>query len=93
MIIVRDLAQTNQGKAVQDELSTLFFATYDMVVHTPASRDALENLDLIVLFNQKKLFRYLRIQGSWRGGLGEGWKWGHGQTILLRLRSVTVLLG
>ena len=42
--VVRDLARTNQGKVVQNSLADLFFATYDLLVHTPASREALEQL-------------------------------------------------
>lgn len=75
---VRNLAQTNQHKAVQDQLKELFFATYDMLVHTPSSHTELEELNMTELFNKTRSDVY-KVRGG--EALGEGWEWCHGQTI------------
>lgn len=76
--LVRILAQTNQSKAVRNTLNDLFFATYDMLVHTPASHAALERLNLTELFNKTRS-DVLKVRGG--EALGEGWEWCHAQTI------------
>ncbi|KAI1842107.1 hypothetical protein JX266_011640 [Neoarthrinium moseri] len=76
--VVRSLAQTNQGRAVQSQLKELFFATYDMLVHTPGSHAELEMINLAELFNKTRSDIY-KVRGG--EALGEGWEWCHGQTV------------
>ncbi|ETS76207.1 hypothetical protein PFICI_11594 [Pestalotiopsis fici W106-1] len=76
--VVRSLAHTNQSRAVQDQLKELFFATYDMLVHTPASHAELETYNFTELFNKTRADIY-KVPGG--EALGEGWEWGHGQTV------------
>jgi metallopeptidase MepB len=76
--LVRNLARTNQCKAVQDQLKEVFFATYDMLVHTPSSHAELEKLNLTELFNKTRSDVY-KVRGG--EASGEGWEWCHGQTI------------
>lgn len=65
-------------KGLRDALSTLFFAKYDLLIHSPESREALEHMNLAETYN--KLKAEIR---SLAGGeaLGDGWEWGHGETI------------
>ncbi|KAK6222860.1 hypothetical protein LQW54_000670 [Pestalotiopsis sp. IQ-011] len=76
--VVRTLAETNSSKAVQDQLKELFFATYDLQVHTPASHEELETLNLTELFNKTRSEVY-KVRGG--EAFGEGWEWAHGQTV------------
>nr|A0A8J9S3C0.1 RecName: Full=Oligopeptidase PhomG; AltName: Full=Phomopsin biosynthesis cluster protein G [Diaporthe leptostromiformis]BDA39153.1 peptidase M3 [Diaporthe leptostromiformis] len=76
--VVFNLARANQSKAIQGQLKEVFFATYDMLVHKPASRAALEALNLTELFNKTRSDVY-KVRGG--EALGEGWEWGHGQTV------------
>ncbi|KAI4598801.1 hypothetical protein KJ359_002693 [Pestalotiopsis sp. 9143b] len=76
--VVRTLAETNSSKAVQDQLKELFFATYDLQVHTPASHEELETLNLTELFNKTRSEIY-KVRGG--EAFGEGWEWAHGQTV------------
>lgn len=62
---------------MENELTSLFFATYDMLVHTPASHTELENLNLTELFNKTRSDIF-KVSGG--EALGEGWEWSHGQT-------------
>ncbi|OAQ82559.1 metallopeptidase [Purpureocillium lilacinum] len=75
--IVRDLARSTEADAMENELTSLFFATYDMLVHTPASHTELENLNLTELFNKTRSDIF-KVSGG--EALGEGWEWSHGQT-------------
>ncbi|KAI1323212.1 hypothetical protein F5Y16DRAFT_384503 [Xylariaceae sp. FL0255] len=74
--VVHRLARANQHKAVQDQLKELFFATYDMLVHTPTSHEALEEMNLTELFNKTRS-EIFNVHGDEDVG---GWEWCHGQT-------------
>ncbi|KAJ5939723.1 Neurolysin/Thimet oligopeptidase N-terminal [Penicillium verhagenii] len=72
------LAQRNKTGNVRSQLNNLFFATYDMLIHSPASREELQTMNLTELFNKTRS----NISGAHGGeALGEGWEWGHGQTV------------
>ncbi|KGO40507.1 Neurolysin/Thimet oligopeptidase, N-terminal [Penicillium expansum] len=72
------LSQRSKGVKVRAQLNNLFFATYDMLIHSPASREELLRTNLTELFNKTRS----SISGTHGGEiLGEGWEWGHGQTV------------
>ncbi|KAJ5506684.1 Neurolysin/Thimet oligopeptidase N-terminal [Penicillium expansum] len=48
------LSQRNKGGNVRAQLSNLFFATYDMLIHSPASREELLRTNLTELFNKTR---------------------------------------
>lgn len=65
-------------RGLRDELGTLFFAKYDSLIHSPDSREALEDMKLAEAYNRMKA----EVRGLAGGeALGEGWEWGHGETI------------
>lgn len=69
---------------VRDTLSNLFFATYDMLVHCPASREQLEETNLAESFNKLKG----EIWGVPGGeALGEGWEYTQGQTVFRAIQG------
>lgn len=72
------LAETNQAKNVRDQLKELFFATYDQLVHSPTRHEELETTNLTELFNRTRAAVY-QIHGG--EALGEGWEWGHGESV------------
>lgn len=65
-------------KIVREQLKDVFFSTFDMVIHSPASREALEAMNLAEVFNKLKSEIY-----SLKGGeaIGDGWEWGHGEAV------------
>lgn len=65
-------------RALRQELNSLFFAKYDLMIHSPESHEALEGLNLTAEYNKMKS----EIR-SLAGGeaLGEGFEWGHGETV------------
>ncbi|CRL27656.1 Peptidase M3A/M3B, thimet/oligopeptidase F [Penicillium camemberti] len=71
------LSRRNKNGNIRAQLNNLFFATYDMLIHSPTSREELLRTNLTELFNKTRS----SISGI-QGGeiLGEGWEWGHGQT-------------
>ncbi len=75
---VRALAKTNHSKNVRDQLKELFFASFDMAVHTPASRDVLEKTNLTELFNKMRV-QTMNLHGG--EAIGDGWEWGRGETV------------
>lgn len=65
-------------KALRDELNDLFFAKYDLMIHSPDSHESLERMNFTELYNKMKS----EIRGLAGGeALGEGWEWGHGEAI------------
>jgi len=74
----RMLAQMRRQRYIRGQLKELFFASYDMAVHTPASHEDLERTNLTELFNKMRF----QIMGLYGGeGIGDGWEWGHGETV------------
>ncbi|OQD60387.1 hypothetical protein PENPOL_c024G08170 [Penicillium polonicum] len=72
------LSRRNKNGNVRAQLNNLFFATYDMIIHSPASREELLRINLTELFNKTRS----SISGTHGGEtLGEGWEWGYGQTV------------
>ncbi|KAG8162406.1 hypothetical protein KVR01_008171 [Diaporthe batatas] len=65
-------------RALREELNSLFFAKYDLMIHSPESHEALEKMNLTAAYNKMKS----EIR-SLAGGeaLGEGLEWGHGETV------------
>jgi metallopeptidase MepB len=77
--VIAALVNTNLNRRnVRDQLKELFFATYDMLIHSPESHEKLERMNLTELFNKTKSEIY-----SLSGGevIGDGWEWGHGETV------------
>lgn len=68
----------NYSKNVRDQLKELFFASFDMAVHTPASRDELEKTNLTELFNKMRV-QIMSLHGD--EAVGDGWEWDHGETV------------
>lgn len=75
---VNSLAQVNYHKIIRDQLKELFFATYDLAVHCPASREELERMNLTETFNKMRV-EILSLHGG--EAIGDGWEWGHGETV------------
>ncbi|CAI7617495.1 unnamed protein product [Penicillium viridicatum] len=72
------LSRRNKNGNTRAQLNNLFFATYDMIIHSPASREELLRTNLTELFNKTRS----SISGTHGGEtLGEGWEWGYGQTV------------
>lgn len=72
------LAKRDTRSNVRSELLQLFFASYDILVHAPESREALERMNLAEEFN--------KLQNSIRGlrggeACGDGWEWSHGESV------------
>lgn len=73
------MAKSSMGrKNVRRQLQEVFFSTFDMLIHTPSSHEALEAMNLAEVFNRTKSEIY-----SLKGGeaIGDGWEWGHGETV------------
>lgn len=66
-------------RALRSALHNLFFAKYDLLIHSPESHEALEKVSLTETYNTMKS----EIR-SLAGGeaLGEGLQWGHGEAVL-----------
>lgn len=60
-------------------LRQFHFATYDLAVHNPASRQELEELNFSELFN--KLWVKM-VPSNGGEALGLGWEWAHGESAL-----------
>jgi metallopeptidase MepB len=74
---VSALARVNYRKNIRDQLKELFFATYDMLVHTPTSDEDLERTNLTELFNKTRT----EITSLAGGEVDDGWEWGHGESV------------
>ncbi|CAN8104142.1 unnamed protein product [Discula destructiva] len=77
--VVSAMAKRSLGwRNVREQLGELFFSTFDMLIHTPASHEALAAMNLAEVFNRTKSEIY-----SLKGGeaIGDGWEWGHGETV------------
>lgn len=60
-------------------LRLIYYGQYDMEIHQPKSHEAIKNLDLSVLFDQRRK-ETLPLDGP--EVLGAGEVWGHGQLML-----------
>jgi metallopeptidase MepB len=72
------LAVRDTRSNVRSELTQLFFASYDVLIHAPESHEALEQMNLSEEFN--------KLQTSIRGlhggeACGDGWEWSHGESV------------
>lgn len=77
--VAASIANTDvKRRALREELNGVFFAKYDLLIHSPESHEALEELNLTATYNKMKS----EIR-SLAGGeaLGEGLEWGHGETV------------
>ncbi|KUI61051.1 Saccharolysin [Cytospora mali] len=77
--VVAAMAKSSSGwKIVREQLKDVFFSIFDMTIHTPASHEALEAMNLAEVFNKLKSEIY-----SLPGGevTGDGWEWGHGEAV------------
>jgi metallopeptidase MepB len=81
---VASLARVNYRKNTLNQLSNLSFAIYDMLVHSPASHQALEATNLTELFNKTKT-SILGISGG--EAVGDGWGWGHGESVFRNIHN------
>lgn len=77
--VVAAMAQSSTGwKIVREQLKDVFFSTFDMVIHTPTSHEALESLNLAETFNRLKSEIFSLPGGE---AIGDGWEWGHGEAV------------
>ncbi|KAK2609106.1 hypothetical protein QQS21_002333 [Conoideocrella luteorostrata] len=78
------LAGGDKRSNIRKELASLFFASYDVLVHAPDSHQALVDMNLAEEFN--------RLQSAIRalhGGeaCGDGWEWSHGEAVFRAIAS------
>lgn len=81
---VAALARVNYGKNARNQLGNLALATYDMLIHTPTSHQALENTNLAELFNKTKT-SIIGVSGG--EAVGDGWEWGHGESVFRSIHN------
>ena len=72
------LAENNAGENVRSSLNELFFASYDILIHSPASHEELEKTSFSKLFNKTRVEIHHMHGGE---AQGEGWEFGQGQTV------------
>lgn len=72
--VVLKTTESSLGK-----LRQLHFATYDMLVYNPPSREALEQMNLCEVFN-KTWVKLVPAHGG--EALGLGWEWAHGESCV-----------
>lgn len=78
------LGANETRRRVVNSLNELFFATYDMLVHSPESHEALENTNLPELFNRTQNEVYHAKGGE---ALGEGWDYCNGQAVFRAIQG------
>lgn len=72
------LTHPNYKANITRQSGNLFFALFDVTIHSPASHDVLQAMNLCETFN--KLL--VEIEGFRAGETtGEGWEWGHGESV------------
>jgi metallopeptidase MepB len=76
--VVATLARSNKRKNVQGQVKELFFASYDMLVHSQGSRETLKGMNLTETFNRLRPEVY-KVNGG--EAIGEGWEWSHGEAV------------
>lgn len=75
---VASLARVNRGREARGQVMNLFLSTYDMLIHTPTSHEALEATNLTELFNKTRTSMTGLSGGE---AVGDGWEWGHGESV------------
>ena len=75
--MIDDLVRTKHINGALFQLRVLHFSIYDMLIHEPASRAELENLNFSAEYN--RLRRELTLVDG-PEALGQGFEWGHGQS-------------
>ncbi|KAF2724833.1 zincin [Polychaeton citri CBS 116435] len=81
---VADVASNNAGNNVYSSITALFFATYDMLIHSPTSHEELVDTDLCELFNKTRVEIH-RMPGG--DAQGEGWAFGQGQSVFRAIQG------
>lgn len=61
------------------KLRQLHFATYDLEIYNPPSREALEQTNLCEVYN-KLWVKLVPVHGG--EALGQGWEWSHGESCV-----------
>jgi len=65
-------------------LSSLHYASYDMTVHNPDSREVLEAMNFCEIFNKSRN-ETMCLEGG--EVLGEGWEWAHFESLLRHING------
>lgn len=77
--LISAAVSNTESSSALSVLRQLHFAIYDLTVHNPPSRQALEEQDLCIMYNQ--LWAEL-VPVAGGEGLGKGFHWGHGESVV-----------
>ncbi|KAL6817559.1 hypothetical protein V8C40DRAFT_281751 [Trichoderma camerunense] len=81
---VAELATHDPKKLISRENYNLFLSYFDILVHTPATHEELEQANLAEMFNKLQT-DILAMHGG--EAIGDGWDWSHGEFVFRMIVS------
>ncbi|KKP02794.1 peptidase family M3 [Trichoderma harzianum] len=81
---VAELATQDPKKFISRENHNLFLSYFDILVHTPATHEELEQANLAEMFNRLQT-DILAMHGG--EAIGDGWDWSHGESVFRMIVS------
>ncbi|PTB34860.1 uncharacterized protein TrAFT101_002296 [Trichoderma asperellum] len=81
---VAHLASWDPKAFISREIYNLFLSYFDILVHSPATHEELEQTDLAEMFNKLQA-DILAMHGG--EAIGDGWDWSHGESVFRMIVS------
>jgi len=75
---IESLVKSKHVNGALFQLRVLHYSILDMMIHTPETHEAIENLNISVLYNKLRK-DLMQLDGP--EVLGEGFEWGHAESI------------
>lgn len=81
---VAELATQDPKKLISRENYNLFLSYFDILVHSPATHEELEQANLAEMFNKLQADILVMHGGE---AVGDGWDWSHGESVFRMIVS------